>query len=96
MLLWKVVLWSYSGPYFPAFELNTGKCGPEKLQIRTPFTQWKMEKLDSDWQKEDENDLVKESLWQKIDRKSDFIHESKFKTWEKIEGLEEINYEDIE
>ena len=39
---------SFSGPYFPAFELNspylsvlipnTQKYGPEKLQIRTPLT----------------------------------------------------------
>ena len=37
---------SSSGPYFPAFGLNTerysvaGKYGPEKLRIRTLFTQW--------------------------------------------------------
>ena len=33
---------SFSGPYFPAFGLNTenaGKCGPAKLRIRTLFTQ---------------------------------------------------------
>ena len=39
---------SFSGPYFSAFRLNTerygeitnaGKYGPEKLQIRTLFTQ---------------------------------------------------------
>ena len=43
---------SFSGTYFPAFRLNTeryglpfgiqsecGKYGPEKLQLRTPFTQ---------------------------------------------------------
>ena len=40
----------FSGPYFPAFGLNTpylstfspnaGKYGPEKLQIRTLSTQW--------------------------------------------------------
>ena len=30
---------SYSGLYFPTFELNTGKYGPEKLRIRTLFTQ---------------------------------------------------------
>ena len=43
---------SFSGPYFPAFRLNTerhglsfriqsecGKYGPEKRQLRTPFTQ---------------------------------------------------------
>ena len=30
---------SFSGPYFPPFGLNTGKYGPEKLQIRTRFTQ---------------------------------------------------------
>ena len=48
---------SFSGPYFPAFGLNTetyalyrislriqsecGKCGPEKVRIWTLFTQWK-------------------------------------------------------
>ena len=32
---------SFSGPYFPAFELNMRKQGPEKLQIRILFTQWK-------------------------------------------------------
>ena len=39
---------SFSGPYFPAFGLNTvsvscsnlGKYGPEKLRIQTPFTQF--------------------------------------------------------
>ena len=31
---------SFSGPYFPAFGLNTWKNGPEKLWIRTLFTQW--------------------------------------------------------
>ena len=31
---------SFFGPYFPAFGLNTGKYGPEKLRIRTLFTQW--------------------------------------------------------
>ena len=43
---------NFSGPQFPAFRLNTeryglsfeiqsecGKYGPEKLQLRTPFTQ---------------------------------------------------------
>ena len=29
----------FSGPYFPAFGLNTGKYGPEKLRIRTFITQ---------------------------------------------------------
>ena len=53
-----------------------------------------MEKLDSDWQKEDENDLVKEWHWQEIDRKSDSIDKSKFKTREKIDRLSEAN--DIE
>ena len=34
---------SFSGRNFPTFGLNTdaGKHGPEKLQIRTLFTQWK-------------------------------------------------------
>ena len=40
---------SFSGPYFltlghtPSFSVfnpNAGKCGPEKLRIRTLFTQW--------------------------------------------------------
>ena len=44
---------SFSGPYFPAFRLNTerypylsvfslnaGKYGPQKLRIQTFFTQW--------------------------------------------------------
>ena len=30
---------SFSVPYFPAFVLNTGKYGPEKLRIRTLFRQ---------------------------------------------------------
>ena len=64
--------------------------------VQRDFTQWKMEKLDSDWQKEDENDLVKEWHWQEIDRKSDSIDKSKFKTREKIERLREANDEDIE
>ena len=29
----------FSGPYFPAFGLNTEKCGPEKLRIWTLSTQ---------------------------------------------------------
>ena len=29
----------FPGPYFPTFELNTGKHGPEKLRIRTLSTQ---------------------------------------------------------
>ena len=28
---------SFSGPYLPAFRLNTGKYGPEKLRIRILF-----------------------------------------------------------
>ena len=35
-----VQIWSFSGPYFPVFGLNTEKCGPEKLHIWTLFTQW--------------------------------------------------------
>ena len=45
-----VSIWSFSGPYFPAFYLNVerhsvfspnaGKNGPEVLQIRTRFMQW--------------------------------------------------------
>ena len=44
----RIRIWSFSGPYLSAFGLNTkiykvnpiaGKCGPEKLQIRTLFTQ---------------------------------------------------------
>ena len=41
-----VLIRSFSGPYFPPLRLNTerlspnaGKYGPEKLQIRTHFTQ---------------------------------------------------------
>ena len=34
-----VRIWSYSGPHFPAFELNIGICEPELLQIQTLFTQ---------------------------------------------------------
>ena len=34
-----VCIRSYSGPHFPTFGLNTGKCIPEYLRIRTPFTQ---------------------------------------------------------
>ena len=32
---------SYSGPHFPVFSPNEGKSGPQKLQIRRLFTQWK-------------------------------------------------------
>ena len=32
-------IWKFYGPYFPTFGLNAGKYGPEKLQIRPPFTQ---------------------------------------------------------
>ena len=28
-------------PYLSVFSPNAGKCGPEWLRIRTPFTQWK-------------------------------------------------------
>ena len=34
-----VCIQSFPGPYFPTFELNTGKHGPEKLRIRTLSTQ---------------------------------------------------------
>ena len=34
-----VHIWSFSGPYFPTYGQNTGKHGPEKLWIRTFFTQ---------------------------------------------------------
>ena len=34
-----VRIWSFSGLYFPAFGLNTGKYGPEKLWTRTLFKQ---------------------------------------------------------
>ena len=37
---------SFSGPYFPAFELNSGKYGPEKLHIWTLFAQCKYSDLD--------------------------------------------------
>ena len=30
-------IWSFPGPYFPAFGLNTGKYGPEKLRKWTLF-----------------------------------------------------------
>ena len=33
---------SFSGPHFPAFGLNTGKYGPEKLRILTLFIQWRL------------------------------------------------------
>ena len=33
-----VCIQSYSGPYFPAFGLNTKKYGPERLRIWTCFT----------------------------------------------------------
>ena len=44
-----VYIRNFSGPYFPAFGLNTerpnaGKYGPEKLRIRTLFTQCLIEK----------------------------------------------------
>ena len=35
-----VCIRSYSGPHFPVFSPNAGKCGPAYLQIRTLFTQW--------------------------------------------------------
>ena len=35
-----VRIWSFSGLYFAAFGLNTERYGPEKLRIRTLFTQW--------------------------------------------------------
>ena len=41
-----VYIRSFSGPYFPAFGLNTEislnarKCGSEELRIRTLFTQY--------------------------------------------------------
>ena len=34
-----VRIWSFFGPVFSP---NAGKHGPEKLQIRKPFTQWKV------------------------------------------------------
>ena len=37
---------SCSGPYFPAFGLNTGKYGLEQLRIRTPLTQCQLPRLD--------------------------------------------------
>ena len=37
----RVLISSFSGPYFLAFELKTVKYGPEKLWIRTLFTQCK-------------------------------------------------------
>ena len=32
-----VQIWSFSGPYFPAFGLNTGKYGPEKTPYLDTF-----------------------------------------------------------
>ena len=32
---------NFSGPHFPAVVVNTGKNGPEKVLIRTLFTQGK-------------------------------------------------------
>ena len=34
-----VRIWSFSGRYFPVFSPNAKKYGPEKLRIRTLFTQ---------------------------------------------------------
>ena len=34
-----VHIWSFSGPYIPAFALNEGKYGPVKLRIQTLFMQ---------------------------------------------------------
>ena len=34
-----VLIWSFFGPYYPAFGLNTGIYGPDKLRIRTLLTQ---------------------------------------------------------
>ena len=36
---------SFSGSYFPAFGLKTGRSGPEKLQMQTLFTQWYFESI---------------------------------------------------
>ena len=33
-------IWSFSGPYFPAFGPSEGKYGPEKIQIWILFMQW--------------------------------------------------------
>ena len=38
-----VPIWSFSGPYFPAFGVNSpnaGKYGAEKLRIQTRFSHW--------------------------------------------------------
>ena len=35
----KVSIWSYSGPYLSVFSPNSAKYEPEKLRIRTLFTQ---------------------------------------------------------
>ena len=32
-----IILWSFSGPYFPAFVLNTGKYGSEKTPYLDTF-----------------------------------------------------------
>ena len=34
-----VLIWSFFGPYYPAFGLNTEIYGPDKLRIRTLLTQ---------------------------------------------------------
>ena len=48
-------IWSFSGPYFPAFRMSTERCGvlslhvgkyrPEKLRIRTHFTECQFKTL---------------------------------------------------
>ena len=35
----------FSGPYFPVFSPNTGKCGPGKTRIWTLFTQCRAPKI---------------------------------------------------
>ena len=34
-----VHIWSFSGPYFPVFGLDTERYGPKKFRMRTLFTQ---------------------------------------------------------
>ena len=57
---WKVCIRSFPGPYFPVYGLNTGKYGPEKLRIRTLFTQWHVEhqKFSGNFYRKEENHQI--------------------------------------
>ena len=39
----------FSGPYFPAFGLNTERYGTEKIRMRTLFTQWRVSQMVMQW-----------------------------------------------